>query len=228
MRLQTEPYFSHLEFWPSDGHHILAHFDNETIVVYQAYRRSIADQALKSGELGGPDFSYGRMSWIKPNFLWMMYRSGWATKPDQEAVLGFRLRRTFFDRLLAQAVVSSFDPLRFANRETWMESVAKSDVRLQWDPDHHPNGAKLARRALQLGLRGMTLEAFGKREILEVIDLSDFVAVQRQSVTSLSNLMMPVERVYSPENGLAATKIGLSVYKLQLSARRQNGSDTKA
>jgi len=24
-----------------------------------------------------------RMTWIKPNFLWMMYRSGWASKKNQ-------------------------------------------------------------------------------------------------------------------------------------------------
>ncbi|MFT5999906.1 MAG: hypothetical protein ACI81P_002365 [Neolewinella sp.] len=35
-------------------------------------------------QLGGPAFSYQRMSWIKPNFLWMMYRCGWAKKQDQE------------------------------------------------------------------------------------------------------------------------------------------------
>src|SRR5262245_58806343 len=26
------------------------------------------------------------MSWIKLNFLWMMFRSGWGTKPDQEVI----------------------------------------------------------------------------------------------------------------------------------------------
>ncbi len=28
-----------------------------------------------------------------------------------------------------------------------------SDVRLQWDPDHKPDGSKETRRAIQLGLR---------------------------------------------------------------------------
>ncbi|MFM7854759.1 MAG: DUF4291 family protein [Flammeovirgaceae bacterium] len=27
--------------------------------------------------------SLNRMTWMKPNFLWMMYRSGWATKHNQ-------------------------------------------------------------------------------------------------------------------------------------------------
>jgi len=29
------------------------------------------------------------MSWIKPNFLWMMYRCGWGTKEGQQVTLGF-------------------------------------------------------------------------------------------------------------------------------------------
>ena len=103
--------------WPAAGEHVLAHFDADTIVVYQAYRESIGRYAIAHGQLGGPDFSFDRMSWIKPNFLWMMYRSGWGTKPGQEVTLGLRVRRSFFDRLLRDAVASSFDPARHASRE---------------------------------------------------------------------------------------------------------------
>lgn len=40
------------------------------------------------------------MSWIKPNFLWMIFRSGWATKENQERVLAMFLRREAFDILM--------------------------------------------------------------------------------------------------------------------------------
>ena len=103
------------------------------------------------------------MSWIKPNFLWMMYRSGWGTKEGQEITLALRLRRAFFDSLLGQAVPSTWDRERFASEAEWKRAVADSSVRLQWDPDHDPSGAKVERRALQLGLRGEVLEAFGQR-----------------------------------------------------------------
>jgi hypothetical protein len=99
---------------------VLAQFDDESIVVYQAYRPSIGHYAIKNGRLGGPDFSFQRMSWVKPNFLWMMYRSGWGTKQGQEVTLGLRIRRTFFDRLLAEAVPST-------NAWNWFN-----------DDDHHP------------------------------------------------------------------------------------------
>jgi hypothetical protein len=146
-------------------------------------------------------FSYSRMSWVKTNFLWMMYRSGWGTKPNQEVTLGLRLRRAFFDALLLQAIPSTWDRELFATEKEWAQAGKSSCVRLQWDPDHHPAGAKLERRAIQLGLRGEVLEAFGQRELLEVIDLSAFVAEQRERLSgSGSELETPRERVYRPDN----------------------------
>ena len=109
MPLRAELYVEQASRWPSKGKHILAHYAAETIVVYQAYRSSIGEYASKNGAFGG-DFSYSRMSWIKPNFLWMMFRSGWGTKEGQEIILGLRLRRPFFDSLLARAIASSWDP----------------------------------------------------------------------------------------------------------------------
>ncbi|HJZ91878.1 MAG TPA: DUF4291 domain-containing protein [Gemmataceae bacterium] len=211
MRVETERYADQVQRWPRSGRHILAHFDAETIIVYQAYRPAIAHYAVEHGHFGGA-FSYSRMSWVKPNFLWMMYRSGWGTKSDQEVTLGLRLRQVFFDSLLAQAVESSWNPNRIATREEWEQAVSRSSVRLQWDPDHDPSGAKLERRAIQLGLRGEVLEAFGRRELVEVIDLTDFVAQQRAALKTLgiSALITPLERVYSPAIPEISVRLGLT------------------
>ena len=146
MMLATAAYLTQKAGWPVAGEHILAHYDEDTLIVYQAYRPAIGRYAIRHGHLGGPDFSLSRMSWIKPNFLWMMYHSGWGTKEGQEVTLGLRIRRTFFDSLLASAVPSSFDPARFASREAWQAAVAASEVRLQWDPDHAPSGRREERR----------------------------------------------------------------------------------
>ncbi len=207
--LVTEPYLAQTALWPRDGRHILAQSDADTVVVYQAYSPAIGRYAADRGQFGG-DFSYSRMSWVKPNFLWMMFRSGWGTKPDQEVTLA--LRRPFFDALLAAAVPSSWDRARYPTEADWSAAVAGSDVRHQWDPDHHPTGATLERRAIQLGLRGGVLEAFGRRELLEVIDLSGFVAEQRQAVESgrLAALVTPRERVYTPADPAVAARLGLS------------------
>lgn len=179
--LQTELYSEQNKVWPSEGRHILAQFDDETIIVYQAYRPAIGRYAIENQKLGG-EFSFSRMSWIKPNFLWMMYRSGWGTKENQEVSLAFRIRREFFDSILKAAVPSTWDRDLFTIEDEWSQAVSHSSVRLQWDPDHDPSGAKLERRAIQLGLRNEVLEAFAKRELIEVIDLSDFIAEDRKSV----------------------------------------------
>jgi hypothetical protein len=209
--LKTEPYFEQVKVWPKAGRHILAQFDDETVIVYQAYRKSIGRFAVEHGCFGG-EFSYSRMSWIKPNFLWMMYRSGWGTKTEQEVTLAIRIRRALFDSILAAAVPSSWDREQFATENDWARAVADSSVRLQWDPDHHPSGAQLERRAIQLGLRGDVLEAFGKRGLVEVIDLSPFVAEQRLVLASggVNALVTPRERVYRLADTSVATRLGLA------------------
>lgn len=195
--LPVAPYLEQQQKWPASGEHILAHYDDESVIVYQAYRPSIARYALEHGCFGGPDFSFNRMSWIKPNFLWMMFRSGWASKEGQEMVLALRLRRAFFEALLQQAVPSSFSASRYSTHEAWADAVAGSEVRLQWDPDHAPSGNKLERRAVQLGLRGSMLKALASDALLEVIDMTGFVGVQRQwAQDDSARLLTPIERVY--------------------------------
>jgi uncharacterized protein DUF4291 len=211
MNLPTELYIHQAEGWPAEGRHILAHYDAEAIIVYQAYRPSIARYVLAHGAFGGEDFSYARMSWIKPSFLWMMYRSGWGTKEGQEMTLGLRLSRQFFERIVGEAVASSFRQSGYATEDGWKAALARSEVRLQWDPDHGPRGNALARRAIQLGLRGSMLEAFGRRELKGVIDLTAFVAEQRAMLLSAGpgQLRTPLERVYHPSDPLVAARLKL-------------------
>ncbi len=118
MALLMEPYSEQVKTWPQAGRHILAHYDDDTVIVYQAYNSTISRYTVEHGTFGG-GFSYSRMSWVKPNFLWMMYRSGWGAKENQEVTLALRLRRSFFEVLLAEAVPSSWDRGRFATKQDW-------------------------------------------------------------------------------------------------------------
>lgn len=68
MKLQTEFYLNQTARWPSKGRVILAQYDADSIVVYQAYRASIGHFAAENHYFGG-DFKLSRMTWIKPNFL---------------------------------------------------------------------------------------------------------------------------------------------------------------
>ncbi len=213
MKLSTTNYLEQSRSWPTSGAHILAHYDDESIVVYQAYRPSIGRYAVEHQRLGGPEFSFSRMSWIKPNFLWMMYRSGWGTKPDQEFTLGLRIKLTFFESLLEQAVASTFDEQVYHSHDAWRSKLSESNVRLQWDPDHSPTGSKLERRAIQLGLRGNALRKLAGDELLEVIDLSPFVEAQRGCVGTpdQARLCTPSERVYLPRSDLARLQTQVSM-----------------
>lgn len=199
MPLVYEPYAEQVRVWPKSGRHVLAQYDADSVIVYQAYNPAIGRYTVEHGRFGG-DFSFARMSWIKPNFLWMMYRSGWGAKENQEVTLALRLRRSAFDSLLREAVPSSWDRELYLVEEEWAGAVKRSHVRVQWDPDHHPSGAKLDRRAIQLGLRGPVLERFATTELLEVIDLTAFVAEQREVLAArgVSALETPRERVYVP------------------------------
>ena len=210
MQLRTEPYLEQQDRWPESGNVILAQYDDDSVVVYQAYKPTIGRFAAQHGYFGS-DFKYSRMTWIKPNFLWMMYRSGWGTKPGQEVTLAIRLKRWAFDHILGNAVSSTFDASVYPTRDVWQSAVKSSDVRLQWDPDHDPIGEKLDRRAIQLGLRGKAIESFGRDWILDIEDVSEFVRKQHDhtALESRRHLHTPRETVYPVDDVNVAVRLGL-------------------
>jgi Domain of unknown function (DUF4291) len=153
------------------------------------------------------------MTWIKPNFLWMMYRSGWGTETGQEVVLAIWIKRFAFDEILAAAVHSSYVPELYPNRSAWQRALKQSRVRLQWDPDHHPSGAKLERRAIQLGLCGQVLAAYARDWIVNIEDISEFVQEQRENIKSdCAELITARETVYSVFDIEIQQKLGLSAW----------------
>jgi hypothetical protein len=211
MNLHTEPYLDQRTRWPTSGRHILAQFDAESVVVYQAYRPEIGHFAARHGYFGGA-FGLGRMSWIKPNFLWMMYRSGWGTKEGQEVTLAVRLRRDAFDEILGLAVHSTSVPEVHVTHEAWKEALARSTVRLQWDPDHGPSGNPVERRAIQLGLRGGVLARYAGDWLLGIEDISGFVQEQRVLAKApYEGLVTPREDVYPVVDPAVAARLGVSI-----------------
>lgn len=53
MRLLTKPYLTQENHWSKTGRHILAQYDDQSIVVYQAYRPAIGNFAATYGYFGG-------------------------------------------------------------------------------------------------------------------------------------------------------------------------------
>ena len=183
------------------------------MVVYQAYNPVIAQFAVENQYLGGPGFKYGRMSWIKPNFLWMMYRCGWASKENQERVLALWLKKSDFEEILKEAVFSSFNPACYASEEEWRNDLNKKQARLQWDPEHDPYGNKIERRAIQLGLKGALLEKFGRKQIAFIEDVTAFAKEQNLLLQGnlADNLLVPIETLYKTSNCDLNKKTGLEM-----------------
>lgn len=183
---------------------------NEYVVVYQAYKKEIADYAVENQKLGGSDFSYSRMSWIKPNFLWMMYRCGWAEKNNQERVLAIWIKKKDFVEILNNSTFTSYKSEYFENEQKWREELNIKKVRLQWDPDHDPYGNTLERKAIQLGLKDEVLEKFGKEQIECIMDITDFVKEQKKLIDSkkFEKLLIPKERIINFEDSNLMKRIG--------------------
>lgn len=203
MKIKLKKYKEQLQDWPQKGHHIMAQYNNEEIIVYQSYRKEIGEFAVNNQHFGG-DFSLERMTWIKPNFLWMMYRNGWGSKQGQECVLAIHLKMEAFKAYLQNAVYSSYDKNLGVSEEEWKDQVKESSVRLQWDPDHDPFGNKMERRAIQIGLRNNFIHSFAKDDIILIEDISNFVKEQYQFVLNdnLESLMIPDENplVFEDQN----------------------------
>lgn len=197
--LKIESYVQQQQCLPESGNHIIGHHDEESIIVYQAYRPTIGEFAAQNGYFGG-QFSFDRMTWIKTNFLWMMYRSGWGTKEGQEIVLAIRLKKTFFNKVLAKAVAAQFRESNYSDKAEWKNALTNSPIRFQWDPDRDPVGNALTRRAIQLGLKGDIVKEYAKEAILNIYDASEYVQLQRQWALSgeYTKLQTPKETVYVP------------------------------
>jgi len=209
--LITESYEKQKLEWPQEGAHILAQFDEDAVVVYQAYNYKLAKYAVENQKFGGEGYNPERMTWIKTNFLWMMFRSGWGDKSNQERTLAIWLKRASFDRILSQAVHSTFESKVYPTQKEWGKAVKNSNIRLQWDPDHHPSGAKHPlRRAIQLGLRNVETFVNGE-DILEIQDISDFVKSQHScySTGSFETLVTPKEIIYTVKPEIAKS-LGVS------------------
>lgn len=197
--------------WPAKGKVILhspdVTIDDDTIILYQAYNDSIANYAVSHQTFKDcPDFSTTRMTWLKPNFCWMMYRSGWATKPNQQRILAITIKKVHFNEILLQSVSTSKKEIAKNN-----EGEKSTDVRLQWDPDHDAFGEKVERRAIQIGIRGIVLDTFLTKYIINICDITAFVQEQRNNVDPerLHLLRVPAEHIYSVEDELLRGHIQL-------------------
>lgn len=151
---------------------VRAAHDGVTMTVYQAFSVAIAEPALAAGRFVAP-FSLGRMTWIKPSFLWMMYRCGWSTKPGQERTLAVDIPVDAFFGALRRSSLSHFEADVHGSRADWEQAMASAPVRVQWDPERDLLFRPLPHRSIQVGLSGEVAADYAHEWIVAIRDVTE-------------------------------------------------------
>lgn len=182
---------------------IYAAYDDEGIYVYQAFKPMIVAAALEKGTFG-QGFNLERMTWIKPSFAWMLYRSGYATKTRQEAILKIKITHEGFLTILGESVETTYNPRVYDSPDDWRLALKKSKVRHQWDPERdlklvkHPT-----RRAIQIGIRGWVVQKYVNEWIIELAEVTDLAHAIKNAKDKKQPLPpVPEERVYEVDKAL--------------------------
>jgi hypothetical protein len=178
---------------------VRAVFEARTVTVYQAYSSAIAEPAIATGRFV-PPFKLDRMTWIKPSFLWMMYRSGWATKPGQERILAIQITREGFEWALGHSALSSYEPGTYPSQQEWAERKRATPVRIQWDPERSLLLEPLPWRSIQIGLSGEAVSQYVHEWITGLTDITVTAHEIRDLITAgehqTAQAMLPVEQPY--------------------------------
>ncbi|KOV57305.1 DUF4291 domain-containing protein [Streptomyces sp. MMG1121] len=186
---------------------IRACYTDATVTVYQAYRPEIGRPAARTGRFPSA-WKRDRMTWIKPSFLWMMYRCGWGTKEGQETVVAVEIDRAGFEWALRNACLSHYVPGLHADRASWKRQLRQAPARVQWDPERDLHHQPLPHRSLQLGLAGEAAARYADewtRGIEDVTPLATEVhRLVRAGEPERAAGLLPPERPYPVADGMLA------------------------
>ncbi|MFD5395656.1 DUF4291 domain-containing protein [Streptomyces sp. NPDC127097] len=175
-----------------------------TVTVYQAYSPALGLPAARDGRFPAA-WKRERMTWIKPSFLWMMYRCGWGEKADQETVLAVEIERSGFDWALRHACLSHFDADEHADRGAWRRELKGAPARVQWDPERDLGLRALPYRSLQLGLAGEASRRYADEWTVAIRDVTPLArevhALVRAGETAAAAALLPEERPYPAPEG---------------------------
>jgi len=170
---------------PKPHRQIRALHDASTITVYQAYNSTIASAAVAHQKLNAsPAFRTGsRMTWIKPSWAWMLYRSGYSYKDaNQERILALRMRHADFLGLLERGVLTHGGQDETKSKDECEGGGEKGErkksehVKIQWDPERTVRLDKLdrgLRRSIQIGIPGAMTEEWAEKMIVGIEDVTE-------------------------------------------------------
>lgn len=184
-------------------------WDTEGVYLYQAFNDDIADWALLHQQLGGPHFNTRRTTWIKPSFGWVLYRSGYGCKPNQNRVLKIKVSHAALGNILSQCKYQETNKTAKSEHSSAQDG---SNGRVQWDPerdmmsaDGREPRALLRQRAIQIGVAGKLSELYVQSAlwIQDVTALAHKVCQAHRSKKkgAMDELRpeLPVERPYMPQ-----------------------------
>lgn len=187
---------------------IRATFNKTTITVYQAFSKEIALPALKNNQLV-PPFSYKRMTWIKPSFLWLMQRSNWATKPNQEYILAIKIKRDCWEEALAQGVLTHPDAKIYSSGTAWHQLFKNAPVHIQWDPERTLYGTKKEESTIQVGISASLIKQYAEEWIVEINDFTPLAkkinTLRKQGKYKEAKRLLPIEKPYPLPDAIKTT-----------------------
>ncbi|MEU5319419.1 DUF4291 domain-containing protein [Streptomyces sp. NPDC021056] len=188
-------------------HQVRAAHTASTITVYQAYSPALGLPAAREGRFPAA-WKRDRMTWIKPSFLWMMYRCGWATKEGQETVLAVEITRDGFEWALRHACLSAYVRGLHPDRAAWQRQLKRAPARVQWDPERDLHLRPLPHRALQLGLSGEAVRRYADEWTVGVRDVTPLAreihARVRDGDLDSAARLLPEELPFPEGDGLLA------------------------
>ncbi|WP_432249728.1 DUF4291 domain-containing protein [Streptomyces sanyensis] len=188
-------------------HRIRAVYSDTTVTVYQAYAPEIGLPTARDGRFPAA-WKRDRMTWVKPSFLWMMYRCGWGAKEGQQTVLALEITREGFEWALRNACLSHYDRQVHPDRDTWRRRLDAAPARVQWDPERDLHLRPQSHRSLQLGLSGTAAHRFADAWTVSVTDVTDLAhrirARIRAGEQKEARALLPVERPYPASDELLA------------------------
>ena len=180
---------------------IRAVYSSSTIRLYQAYSDEIADSAVAAQTFVSPPFSMSRYTWIKPSFLWMMYRAGWGLKDDRQVrILAIDITHEGFAWALANSCPTEREPGMSVDDYDALKQ--QRPVRVQWDPERDLHHNPLPHRAIQIGLSGDAVRRYTQEWIRAIEDISPLAHAIHARVLAgdleRAQSMLPAEQPYTP------------------------------
>lgn len=191
---------------------IRANYDRDTIMVYQAYNKQITLPAIAKQKFVAP-FSFNRMTWIKPSYLWLMERSQWGLKSNQEYILAIHIKRSFWDKALSLGILTHPEKSIYGSGQQWEKLFNDAPVHIQWDPERSLRGAKLTHSSIQVGISRFLIEEYNNEAIVSIEDMTALTrkiySLRQQGKTANAKQLLPNERLY-PIDKQVGKNIGIS------------------